>query len=53
MWSTHWQWDEMVEAGHEVRPLDGNSAADWLLRHWDREHPETARRLYGIEEPGA
>lgn len=42
----HWQWDEMVQAGHTVRPLNANGAAQWLLRHWDREHPDVTRRLY-------
>ncbi|AZM47858.1 hypothetical protein DMB38_20535 [Streptomyces sp. WAC 06738] len=45
----HHQWDEMVAAGHDARPLNGNGGAHWLLRHWDREHPEVARALYGID----
>ncbi|WNI17682.1 hypothetical protein [Actinacidiphila sp. ITFR-21] len=44
----HWQWDETVKAGNDFRPLNGNGAAHWLLKHWDREHPAFARSLYGI-----
>jgi hypothetical protein len=46
----HWQWDEMVEAGRTCRPVMVNGQGQWLLRHWDREHPEIARELYGIED---
>ncbi|MEU5425213.1 hypothetical protein AB0H73_06345 [Streptomyces olivoreticuli] len=38
----HWQFEECLQMRNEWLPLNANGSAHWLLRCWDREHPETA-----------
>ncbi|WP_030660789.1 hypothetical protein [Streptomyces rimosus] len=45
----HWQWDEFVQKRSEWLPLNAGPAAYWLLKCWDREHTDVARRLHGIQ----
>ncbi|MCZ1012347.1 hypothetical protein [Streptomyces lydicus] len=48
----HWQFDDYEDKDMEVRPLNANGSAHWLLKDWDREHPAAAGRHYGTPESG-
>ncbi|MFI1408853.1 hypothetical protein ACH4Y0_02770 [Streptomyces sp. NPDC020707] len=46
----HFQWREVAARGSKHVPMNANANAHWLLMAWNQEHPDVARRLYGIKE---
>ncbi|MEU0214045.1 hypothetical protein ABZ281_02610 [Streptomyces sp. NPDC006265] len=47
----HFQWQQVAALGHKEVPMIANPNAHWLLRAWNQEHPDVARRLFHFDDP--